>query len=680
MLGLPPAGGGAAQQAAAVARRSSDLDLAAVVAETPGFWSVQGAAAGVAAADRIERQQTHLPPARERLLLAARAADCCRRRVISVCIRAASSSRPQPIARHAPLDAFAAKGVVVTQYDMHFVEGPRHGQDRPARQPRAVDRAGLRDDAARAATCTFPDLQRRSQRTTQRTAKLLESGGDARLLPGRVAGDAHAAAADGRAHDGSRASRRWRWCGRGRRLIGMKDAFVRRARGLEPVDDGAPAAGRGVRRHVRHHALPGGRDPRGDGGRRSWTRPPATCCGATSKQPRSRPTTSCAPSRTRFVVQGPAPRPAAARRSSRSGRRWRGSPSYSFCKAHAVTYGRLAYRCVYLKARWPAAFLCGDAAQRGRLLRGRASTPRRPSASAPSCARRACSRADVEHAMIGQARDRGGTIRIGLAQRARTSANARSNAILVARRAGGPFRSFRRTSCSACGRQRHEAENLILVGACDAFGVTRPELLWRLQVASTPRAQKNAERAAAGWPLRSALFADAIDAARGRATRSCPPFDEKQRCRRTNCACSASRSAATRSTCSGVAASSPRSRALHPVRQDPRARRSHRARSAASRSPSAATPSATAAPPPTRARCTAAPAAACASSPSKTGPASSRRRCSRRSTNAAAAILQGRGPFVFDRQASKQRVGGGVGLRVVRRAQCGGALKTASAP
>lgn len=30
---------------------------------------------------------------------------------------------------------------------------------------------------------------------------------------------------------------------------------------------------------------------------------------------------------------------------------------YSFCKAHAVTYGRLAYRCVWLKARWPTAFL-----------------------------------------------------------------------------------------------------------------------------------------------------------------------------------------------------------------------------------------------------------------------------------------------------------------------------------
>lgn len=31
--------------------------------------------------------------------------------------------------------------------------------------------------------------------------------------------------------------------------------------------------------------------------------------------------------------------------------------AYSFCKAHAATYGQIAYRCCYLKAHYPAEFL-----------------------------------------------------------------------------------------------------------------------------------------------------------------------------------------------------------------------------------------------------------------------------------------------------------------------------------
>ena len=46
---------------------------------------------------------------------------------------------------------------------------------------------------------------------------------------------------------------------------------------------------------------------------------------------------------------------------------------------------------------------------------------------------------------------------------------------------------------------------MIQVGALDALGVSRLELLWRLQVASTPRAQKAAARSAVA--SRGALFA-----------------------------------------------------------------------------------------------------------------------------------------------------------------------------
>ena len=34
--------------------------------------------------------------------------------------------------------------------------------------------------------------------------------------------------------------------------------------------------------------------------------------------------------------------------------------AFGFCKAHAVTYGRIAYRCAWLKAHHPAAFTSGS--------------------------------------------------------------------------------------------------------------------------------------------------------------------------------------------------------------------------------------------------------------------------------------------------------------------------------
>jgi DNA polymerase III subunit alpha len=95
-------------------------------------------------------------------------------------------------------------------------------------------------------------------------------------------------------------------------------------------------------------------------------------------------------------------------------------------------------------------------------------------------------------------------------------------AILTARRAGGAFRSLP-DFLQRVRPMRNEAENLILVGACDAFVMTRPEMLWRLQVAMTPRAQKVAERTAVA--ARGALFADAV-APREASYPQLPEYDE----------------------------------------------------------------------------------------------------------------------------------------------------------
>jgi DNA polymerase III alpha subunit len=172
--------------------------------------------------------------------------------------------------------------------------------------------------------------------------------------------------------------------------------------------------------------------------------------------------------------------------------------AYSFCKAHAVTYGRLAYRCVWLKARWPAAFLCAvlsnDAGyfDKGVYVE---EAKRLGVRFLPPCVQTGAR----EFALEGPQ-----AIRVGLGE-VRGLGEATLQGILVARRAGGPFRSLE-DFVQRARPQRDEAEHLICVGALDALGRSRRELLWRLSVACSPRVQ--AQRTAAAAP--GALFGDAL--------------------------------------------------------------------------------------------------------------------------------------------------------------------------
>ncbi|MBX3463054.1 MAG: DNA polymerase III subunit alpha [Planctomycetes bacterium] len=497
VLGLPPA---------EAARRSKllpwhaaeDLDLAAVAAGTPGFWRRSAPASAVADGDV-------LAPEREALLLAAAQRLLAAPRHLGVHPGGVVIT-PAPIRTHAPLER-AAKGVVVTQYDMHFVEGLGLVKiDLLGNRALSIvhDCVGM----LRAHGVAVPDLA---------TIADDDAGAAALLQQGRTLGCFQVESPAMRsllqqlgAATTERVIQAIALVRPGPAAAGMKEAFVRRARGLEPVAAAHPLLAEvfadtfGVMLYqedvIRAAMAVAGLDATaGDGLRRQLGQRGA---GAGEFDA--------------FLVAGlrrGLPRAAVEQAWAEMAR----FAGYSFCKAHAVTYGRLAYRCVWLKARWPVAFLAAllqnDA---GYFAPGvYAEEAKRLGATLlPPC---------VDAAGTGPTLVDARTIRIGLGAVRGLSATT-VQAILTARAAGGAFRSLP-DFLARVRPARDEVENLILVGAFDRLGTTRPELLWRLQVATTRQGQQAARRRQPP----GALFAEAM-APRDVVYPQLPEFDEARRC------------------------------------------------------------------------------------------------------------------------------------------------------
>ncbi len=144
---------------------------------------------------------------------------------------------------------------------------------------------------------------------------------------------------------------------------------------------------------------------------------------------------------------------------------------YAFCKAHSASYALLSLQVAYLKAHHPAEFMAAVISNQGGFY---------ATAAYISESRRMGLRIrlpDVNHSerdYVGRGRE----IRMGLMAFAGL-AEATIEALLAARRAGGPFTNLSDLlSRSSLGRA--ELELLVRGGACDGFELTRPELLWRL--------------------------------------------------------------------------------------------------------------------------------------------------------------------------------------------------------
>jgi DNA-directed DNA polymerase III PolC len=158
--------------------------------------------------------------------------------------------------------------------------------------------------------------------------------------------------------------------------------------------------------------------------------------------------------------------------------------SFGFCKAHAVTYGRIAYRTVYLKAHHPAAYLVAFLNSQTGYYDARVyveEARRLGVAILPPDINRSGLGFALEHAPHGGAP----AMRVGL-ERVKGLSESTRSAILAERERGGPFLSLpdflERTRARG-----DECERLILAGALDAFDRTRPEMLWRLELLLAPQ-------------------------------------------------------------------------------------------------------------------------------------------------------------------------------------------------
>ncbi len=185
--------------------------------------------------------------------------------------------------------------------------------------------------------------------------------------------------------------------------------------------------------------------------------------------------------------------------------------SFAFCKAHAVTYGRIAYRTVWLKTHHPAVYLTAFLASETGYYARRVYVEE---------ARRlgvAILPPDINRSAVGFTVEWRGTrpaavpaLRVGLGQVKGLSQDT-LDGIRRAREEQGPFLSLP-DFLTRARAHIDEARHLIQCGALDAFDHTRPELLWRLHLLRTTI--KRSPRRHGGEP--------ALDSARLAACTSTP--------------------------------------------------------------------------------------------------------------------------------------------------------------
>ncbi len=186
---------------------------------------------------------------------------------------------------------------------------------------------------------------------------------------------------------------------------------------------------------------------------------------------------------------------------------------YAFCRAHAAGYGVIAHRMAWMKARWPAAFAAAF------LNNGAGMYPkwvhvedakRMGVAILPPCVNRSAAEWTVEcdeesarddtgrpgAGVRGRARGRG-AIRVGLGEVRGLAARTIERALAARReRPFAGIGDFRRRSSAPL----REAEALLLAGAFAFTGRTRPALLWELHARAATAAPSGAD-ARAELPL-----------------------------------------------------------------------------------------------------------------------------------------------------------------------------------
>jgi DNA-directed DNA polymerase III PolC len=153
--------------------------------------------------------------------------------------------------------------------------------------------------------------------------------------------------------------------------------------------------------------------------------------------------------------------------------------AYAYCKAHAATYGELAYQCAYLKTHYPAEFFAAVLSNRGGFYM-------------PPIYLEEAKRLGIEIRLPSINKSNwsytveNDAIRMGFIE-VRNLASNTVEALLAARNKEGLFRSlddlYQRIRLS-----QGDAEALFQAGAFDEFGETRPVQYWRLKLRYRPGA------------------------------------------------------------------------------------------------------------------------------------------------------------------------------------------------
>ncbi len=153
-------------------------------------------------------------------------------------------------------------------------------------------------------------------------------------------------------------------------------------------------------------------------------------------------------------------------------RQIRSFAGYAFCKAHSASYARISYQVAWLKAHYPAQFMAAVLANGGGFYG--------PSAYIEEARR-------LGLAVLGPDINRSGENYTGAGRVVRVGLNVLSGlrkstlkGIVQERGAGGFFTSLA-DFCSRVEVSRENARNLVRCGAFDCLELTRPELLWRLE-------------------------------------------------------------------------------------------------------------------------------------------------------------------------------------------------------
>lgn len=152
--------------------------------------------------------------------------------------------------------------------------------------------------------------------------------------------------------------------------------------------------------------------------------------------------------------------------------------SFGFCKAHAVTYGRIAYRAVWLKTHHPREYMAAFLASNTGYYDTRVYVEEARRMGVPILA------PDVNKSERCFHVERDG-LRVGLSH-VKGIGEQTLNALFAARADGGPFVSLP-DFLDRTQAHTDECEHLIQCGAFSVLDRTIPELLWRLHLLRAPK-------------------------------------------------------------------------------------------------------------------------------------------------------------------------------------------------